>query len=175
MRELTFKGFLKQYVKSLSYSGTNGLYKLAAEAASGNPRLREPLLLYALFSGKETVLMQATKDMGLQIEYSGLLRQYDIERMKRALCENDSLLPERYRRVYRSYMSIVNKRNNDKQVKLLMRNRIIKLQQEKKISTYRIYTDLKLNHGNINTYIKNGNCTKISLDTARSVLAYLES
>lgn len=50
MRELTFRGFLAQYVKQLSAEKTNSLYKLAAEAGSSNPRLREPLLLYAVYT-----------------------------------------------------------------------------------------------------------------------------
>ena len=50
MRELTFVGFLSRYVRELSMSGTNSISKLAREAATNNYRLREPLLLYALFS-----------------------------------------------------------------------------------------------------------------------------
>ena len=60
MRELTFRGFLTQYVKQLSAQETNSLYKLAAEASSNNPRLREPLFLYAVYSQKQDVLLQAT-------------------------------------------------------------------------------------------------------------------
>ena len=69
MRELTFRGFLKQYVFSLSSLNTYGLYKLTAEAATTNPRLREPLFLYALFSDKSDVLLQATKDYNLKKVY----------------------------------------------------------------------------------------------------------
>lgn len=53
MRELTFRGFLTQYVKHLSVQETTSLYKLAKEASSTNPRLKEPLFLYALFSQKK--------------------------------------------------------------------------------------------------------------------------
>ena len=49
MKELTFVGFLSLYVRELSMSGTNSISKLASEAATDNYRLREPLLLYALF------------------------------------------------------------------------------------------------------------------------------
>jgi hypothetical protein len=44
----------------------------------------------------------------------------------------------------------------------------------KNITNYRIYTDLKLNHGNINSWLKNGDCDKVSLETARRVLKYTE-
>lgn len=62
MRELTFRGFLTQYVRQLAVEETNSLYKLTAEASSNNPRLREPLFLYAVYTQKEKILLQATKE-----------------------------------------------------------------------------------------------------------------
>ena len=59
MRQLSFPGFTKRYVASLSQAGTTAIYPLTREAASENPRLREPLLLYALSNGQEKVLMAA--------------------------------------------------------------------------------------------------------------------
>ena len=51
--------------------------------------------------------------------------------------------------------------------------RIRKCQKEKHISNYRIYTDLHLNHGNINDYLTNGNVSKLSLATAQKILDYV--
>jgi hypothetical protein len=174
MRELTFTGFLKQYVRSLSLADTNGLYRLAEEAASVNPRLREPLLLYALFSGKERVLLAATKSPGLRREYAALLERYDRAGMEKALQDSDSVLSEGYVKVYRTYLNVKNRKQNDNHTKVLMRNRIVRLQREKRVSTYRLYTDLRINHGNMNAYIKHGDCSKLSLDAARSAVEYLE-
>lgn len=47
MRKLTFEGFLKQYVAELSGVQTVSIHKLA-DCLSENPRLKEPLFLYAL-------------------------------------------------------------------------------------------------------------------------------
>ncbi len=47
MRKLTFEGFLKQYVAELSGVQTASIHRLAA-CLSENPRLKEPLFLYAL-------------------------------------------------------------------------------------------------------------------------------
>ena len=47
MRKLTFEGFLKQYVAELSGVQTASVHKLA-DCLSKNPRLKEPLFLYAL-------------------------------------------------------------------------------------------------------------------------------
>ena len=174
MRGLTFLGFLKKYVRALSRSDTNGYYKLAAEAASKNPRLREPLFLYALFSGKEQVLLAAAKSSELRQEYTGLLQRYDCPSMKNALQNGDPALPAEYIKIYQSYLNVKNKAANDDHTKELMRNRIVRLQNEKQVSTYRIYTDLRVNHGNMNAYIKHGDCSKVSLDTARNAVAYLE-
>ena len=174
MRELTFRGFLKQYVSALSFEGTNGLYKLAKEAASRNARLREPLFLYALISGKENVLLQATKDAKLREEYTKILELYDKELIQQAMVNGDPELPERYARVYNSYLRLKGRKKNKNYIKLLMRDRILELQRKKGVSTYRLYTDLKINHGNMNTFIKHGNCTGVSLETVRSAVTYLE-
>ena len=46
MRQLTFKGFLKQYVNELSFCRTNKIRLLADEAPNGNYRLVEPLTAF---------------------------------------------------------------------------------------------------------------------------------
>ena len=76
MRDLTFRGYLTQYVRQLAAEETNSLYKLAAEACSNNPRLREPLFLYAVYTQKEKVLLQATKEPTLYMEYERLAALY---------------------------------------------------------------------------------------------------
>ena len=174
MRKLTFGGFIKQYVRALSLTNTGSLYKLAAEAASCNPRLREPLFLYALFSGKVMVLLTATKSPELRKEYADMVEQYDRQRMEQSLQDGDPLLPEGYAKIYRSYLNMKNRNENDAHTKALMRNRIIRLQREKNITNYRLYTDLHINHGNMNAFLKHGDCTKVSIDTARSAIAYLQ-
>ena len=175
MRELTFKGFLKQYVYSLSTSDTYGLYKLSAEAAASNPRLREPLFLYALFHNKSDVLLQATKDKRLKKEYSDLLDHYDKASLENALHNKSPELPERYLRVYTSYTRLMMRKKNNAHMKNLMHQKIKLLQKEKNISNYRLYTDLKLNPSNINSFLKTGNPRKVSQDTAKRMISYLES
>ena len=81
MRALTFSGFLAQYIKQLAAEETNSLYKLAAEAGSNNPRLREPLLLYAVYTQKEKVLLQATKEPNLRMEYQRMVTLYSADMM----------------------------------------------------------------------------------------------
>ncbi len=174
MRELTFKGFLTQYVRSLSQQESNSLYKLAAEAGSGNLRLREPLFLYALYSQKQNVLLQATKEPVLYAQYSVLLSQYDMESMTQVLVSRSDAVPEEYHKVWRSYLSQKNRGKADDHTKELMRQKVKRMQEKYGVTNYRIYTDLKLNPGNLNAWLKHGDGDKVSLDTARKVVRYLE-
>ena len=174
MRELTFKGFLTQYVKRLSQQGTNSLYRLASEASGDNPRLREPLLLYAMFSGKANVLLMATKDASLHKHYAWFVDQYTPEQMLTMFEQASENLPEEYHKVWRSYMSRRNRLQADNHTKELMRQKVKRLQEKNGVTNYRIYTDLKLNPGNLNAWLKHGDADKVSLDTARMTLRYVE-
>lgn len=175
MRELTFSGFLQKYVRDLSEQNTLNLYKLTAETASKNPRLREPLLLYALFADKSDVLLMAAKDKKLHAEYADVLNRFDKQQMASALQAQSRKLPAGYLKVWKSYLSEKNRTITDNHTKALMWNKISRLQNEKQVTNYRLYTDLQLNHGNLNAYLKHGDSSKLSLDTTRKVLQYLEN
>ena len=173
MRALTLHGFLSQYVRALSPTDAGSLYKLSREAVA-NPRLREPLFLYAVASDKADFLLQATKDDQLNAEYANMLASYDRASLFHALESGDPMLPEGYRKVYKSYVSVRDRARTESHTKELLRKKIRRLQNDKKVSNYRIYTDLSLNHGNLNAYLKNGDLTKVNLETARRVAEYLE-
>ena len=173
VRELTFKGFLTQYVKNLSKQNTNSLYKLASEAGTNNPRLAEPLLLYALFSGKQVLLLRATKDTELHKNYLSIL-QYSADTMLKLLEGNSEKLNANYHKVWNSFLHCRNRLESDNHTKELIRQKVKRLQEKSGLSNYRIYTDLKLNPGNLNAWLKHGNCAKVSLETARQTLRYVE-
>ncbi len=54
-----------------------------------------------------------------------------------------------------------------------MRKKILSIQKEKNCSNYRVYTDLHLNPGNINSWLKNGDSTKVSYQTAEKIMNYV--
>ena len=174
MRELTFRGFLTQYVKQLSKYNTNSLYKLADEASRDNARLREPLFLFALYSDKQMVLLQATKDQSLFAEYQEMVSLYSADQMTQLFEDNASVLPNEYHKVWRSFQSQKNRGQSDDHTKELMRLKVKRLQEQCGVSNYRIYTDLNLNPGNVNAWLKHGMADKVSLDTARRTLRYVE-
>ena len=170
MRDLSFAGFLKSYVRSLSLAETNSLYKLAKEASDENPRLCEPLLLYAVFTDKTDVLLRAAKAHTLYLDYKNLADKYDKASFTAALQDASSPLPEEYKKVWRSYLSKKNRLQNDNHTKELMRNKVVELQKAKGVSNYRLYADLGLNPGNFNAWMKYGDSNKVSLATARQTV-----
>lgn len=175
MRALTFSGFLAQYVKQLAAEETTSLYKLAAEAGSNNPRLREPLLLYAVYTQKEKVLLQATKEPNLRMEYQRMVSLYTADVMTDLFKQASPKLPAEYHKVWQSYQSRRNRGQADEHTKELMRQKVKRLQAQKGVTNYRIYTDLKLNPGNLNAWLKHGDGDKVSLETARRTLRYVEN
>ena len=175
MRELTFKGFLTQYVKQLSEQKTNSLYKLATEATSSNPRLREPLFLYAVYSQKQDLLLQAVKEPALHAEYHRLVSLYTPDTMTKLFEQASPTVPAEYHKVWRSYQSRKNRGQADDHTKELMRQKVKRLQERHGVTNYRIYTDLELNPGNLNAWLKYGDSDKVSLETARKTLRYVEN
>lgn len=175
MRELTFKGFLAQYVRDLSEAGTNSLYKLAREADKTNARLVEPLFLYALTSGKQEVLLRAVRGNRLYDHYCTMLETCTAETLTETFQKGTAQLEEGYVKVWKSYLRCKNRGQGEEHTKELMRQKVLRIQEKKGISNYRIYTDLKLNPGNFNAWLKHGCGNKVSLETARKALHYVET
>jgi len=176
MRKLTFEGFLRRYVRELSFENTNSIYKLAHEATNENPRLREPLFLYAVFNGKVDELKSAVAHSSeLQQVYSPIFSKYaERDNLRQAVVYNHDDLPNEYKKVYRSFQTLQKQPESDSHTKSLMRSKIERMKAQKGISNYRIYTDLKLNPGNFNDFMKNSKLEKMSLDKLREILEYLE-
>ena len=171
MRKLTFKGFLTQYVKSLSETGTLDVEKLAMEAGKTNARLREPLILYAVVTGKsrrlEDKLASMTGGEKMLHELHAVSEDCLTEQLQ------SGLLPENYQKVWSSFLAAQGAPRKEAELKVSMRNKILQLQKDKSCSNYRIYRDLKLNPGNINNWLKNGDSRKVSYKTAVQIMDYV--
>ena len=171
MRELTFKGFLSSYIKQLSLNDTVDLKTLAREAITDNPRLKAPLLLYAVEYEKIHLLKEKIPKGENAAEIIHMLDALSEQNVRDEL-ENGKL-PEEYQKVWNSYLVRKNAPKRDGDLKDKMRDKILALQQQKNCTNYRIYTDLKLNPGNINSWLKNGNSAKVSFKTAEKILDYV--
>lgn len=163
MRKLTLLGFLSEYVKSLSENNTLNIHKLTSEVYNGNYRLKEPLFLYCYYSDKADILLKYLSDEDKREYFAVSLG-----------IKNNVKLPSEYMKVFNSYKCRVGMKDNDNQIKLLMIDKIIKLKKSKNISNYRIYTELGINAGNFNDFVKNRNLNKLSLDKSREVYNYLQ-
>ena len=175
MRPLTFKGFLKTYLQDLAGTSTTSLSRLVNLAQSENPRLREPLFLYAHASNQTDRFIKLTKGTPQFKSAAKLACLYTWPELETALEAQDSSIPSGYRKAYNSYRSKRDHNKSNEHTKALMWQRILKLKQEKEVSNYRVYKDLNLNPGNANAFLKHGDTKKLSLPTARKTLAYLES
>ena len=174
MRELTFKGFLGEYVMSLAQEERCSIRVLAREAV-GNVRLRAPLYLYAAVTGRGEMLLREARGTSLFDEYAELSRIFDTDELLVALKEQRTDLPEEYLKVWRSYESVRDAHLRDDRMKALICQKVLRLQAEKSVSTYRVCKDLRLDNANVNAWLKNNACGKVSLATAKSVLQYMES
>ena len=174
MRKLTFEGFLKQYVAELSRVQTASVHKLA-DCMTENPRLKEPLFLYTLTFDKVELLLRYTANSTIAAEYEQLFNLYSLEQMLVLLEKQSPELPEGYLKVWRSYCSVRDAVLADNDTKELIHRRVLELQKEKKLTNYRLYTDLKLNPGNVNAWLKHNDSSKMSLDCARQIYKYAKS
>ncbi len=166
MRQLTLLGFLSGYVKSLSECNSLNIHKLIQEVYNGNDRLREPLFMYCYYNHKSEVLSKYLTESD-KTEYKHIVNLLDNN-----LTHN---LPIDYLKVVNSYNRKIGMKDNDDHIKELMLDKIVKLKDQKNISNYRIYTELKINAGNFNDFIKNRSLNKLSLNKSREVYNYLQN
>lgn len=176
MKPLTFVGFLKRYVQELSSQKTANVRKLAKDAVDKSPRLRAPLLLFLFLThspdSSERLLHGFAK---LSLQYRCLEKYGSPEQLLISLENKTADLPEEFLKAYRSYCSVRDRSANEQRTKALMRQRILKLQVEKQVTDYRLYTALHLNAGNFSAFMRQQKLDRLSLDKARQMLFFLES
>ena len=80
MKNTTFLNYLSDYVYKLSFANTTNISTLAKEVQADNCRLKEPMVLYALFSNQTIELLEATEDDELKREYVDLFNTYDFSK-----------------------------------------------------------------------------------------------
>ncbi len=164
MRHLTFITFLKQYMLGLSDSRSLSVHKLTKEIKK-NYRLTDSLILYCALTDKKESFNKYSRG-----KYASLI--VDLNK--------DTFLDKKYMnydfaKIWDSYQNRIRRFAYDNSIKSKARDNIISLMKEKNISNYRVYKDLKLNHGNINDYLTNGNTSKVSLDTVKKIYNFVSN
>jgi hypothetical protein len=175
MRHLTFKGYLESYVQYLAGVETLALPRLAALVQT-EPRLAEPLLLWAVVTGRDARLSKLLEERSnLQRELWVLARLYENGSLESALASEDEDLRPEFHKVWRSYVVRRDAHTRDARLKLEARKRVLELERSKGVSRYRMAKDLELNPGNLHAFLAQGNAAKLSLDRALDLVDYLEA
>ena len=159
MRKITFNAFLKQYLLDLSGQTSLSIHKLS-RLSKKNYRLMDPLLIYCLLENK------------MDIYYKYFDHNQDLDGLTKDNYLDDKYADYSFQKIHQSYLRRLNVNEYDLQTKTLIRDNILKMMNDKKISKYRVYTDLSLNPGNVNDYLANGNSKKVSLDLVKKIYNY---
>lgn len=169
MRKLSLKSYLEKQMVTLSGLNSKSLYRFSA-LSEKNARLKNTVVLYLMLFVKEDLKRH------LLNKYPYLSSGY--EKLSGITPENvESFLTDdplsEYRTIYENYMNTIGKQDNENRMKRIMYDRIVLLQQEKEITNYAVYKALNLNPGNANAFLKNGDVSKLSLDTVRRILEFV--
>lgn len=164
MNKLRFKGYLENYIKDLSSCGSLNVHKLVKETKT-NYRLFDSLVLYCALYNKKDLFNKYTNK-----QHSLLLKKLNEKTFLSKTFSNYD-----FSKIWDGYQHRINRFVYDGDTKLRIRNNVLKQMKEKKITNYRVYTDLKLNPGNINDYLTNGNGEKVSLNVAKRIYNYVQN
>lgn len=161
MRRLTYEGFLEKYICELSGLNTCSVSK-TLKVLPDNPRILEPLALYAVMTNASYSIMSKNKDL---MSECSMIKEYG---------DSYSELPGNYRKLYKSYIYASTKKSREDDTKRLMYKQIHILLNNSKISTYRVSKDLELDVSNCNAFIKNCDCNRLSKSDVERIWRYLK-
>ncbi|MHB1136468.1 MAG: hypothetical protein ACYCXR_09320 [Coriobacteriia bacterium] len=175
MRRLTFEGYLGSYVRQLAGQNTSSLSSLVRRAQT-EPRLVEPLLLWAVVSGRADRLSRLLDgQLDRERDLKTLVALWEEGRLESELATNGPSLKSEFTKVWRSYVVRRDAPTRDAELKLEARKRVLALEAAKGMTRYRMAKDLGLNPGNLHAFLAQGNVSKVSLNRAYELVDYLEA
>ena len=164
---LSFLAFLQQYVQELAGKDTLDIQQLLS-CCNDFPKLREPLFLYAVFSGQLSALLNALQVHPNPALYE-LCSTYSSLTVE-MLQQQNTALPERVLRVWNSYVSVRDSAKTENHIKELMRQRILLLLQSQDITAAQLCDKFHL----APAWLEYGDTNTISYDDAAKLLDYVE-
>ena len=173
MREITFSGFLKKYLEDLSGQNGENLSRLAEEADKGNPRLKEPLILYAYFCKQPQTVKRQFANSSLYKEFCDFLEKFkNKEEAMNYLSQENPL--NNYRKVYKSYLSKRDRNKIENDLKNDIREEILSVLNNKSVTAYSVIKEqsLNLNKSNFYAFLR-GNTGCLTVSSAYNVIKYL--
>ncbi|MGN0455062.1 MAG: hypothetical protein ACI4G1_07825 [Ruminococcus sp.] len=171
MRELTFKGYLLSQLRELSGLNSTSLYAFS-QLACNNARLKDTLTLYLVMYTEENLRSKLLKKFDYLNSSCEKLNGLNDDNAETYL-QNDSL--SEYKTVYNNFLYQRNRKEQEDKLKMMMYNKISEVKQAKRVTNYRIYRELNLNPGNVNAFLKNEDTSKVSVDTARKILTFVNN
>lgn len=169
MRKLTFKSYLISECRKFSDYDGSSLY-VFARLCESNARLKDALCLYLVLYTQEKLRNRLLKKYGYLKSSCTKLMGLNEENMEAFLQEKNLT---QFSTIYNNFLYVQNHKLHEDKIKTMMYNKILYLQNKKQITNYRVYKELNLNPGNINAFLKNGDMGKVSLDTARKILSFV--
>lgn len=169
MRKLSLKSYLEKQMITLSGLNSKSLYRFSAMSEK-NARLKDTVVLYLMLFIRDDLKRHLLKKYPYLLPGCENLSGITQDNAESFLAD-DSL--SEYRTIYENYLNTIGSHENENRIKRMMYQRIVQLQQEKGITNYAIYKALKLNPGNANAFLKNGDVSKLSLDTVRRILEFV--
>ena len=169
MRKLSLKSYLERQMVMLSGLNSKSLYRFSA-LSENNARLKDTVVLY--------IMLFVKKDLKRHLLNKYPYLRSGCEKLDGITQDNaesflaDNSLSE-YRTIYENYLNTIGAHDNENRIKQMMHQRIVLVQQQKGISNYAIYKNLRLNSGNVNAFLKNSDVSKLSLDTVRRILGFV--
>lgn len=169
MRKLTFKGYLLSQLRY--FSGLDGVSLYAFSRLSAqNVRLKQALCLYVTLyveGNLKDSLFRRFPHLATSCTQLSGLTVHNADTFLATTSHSD------YRTIYENYVYARDQKEQENRLKGLMHQRIVQVRDAKQVTNYRIYTALRLNPGNANAFLKNGDVSKVSLDTVRRILSYV--
>lgn len=168
---LTFKGFLRGYVRELTGLETDNLRKLLTATVEEAPAAAETLMAFAAVQGKARYLTSLAQGTILKEGYAEFARSTagcDERGIAKYLAGEDS--PDRYQKVWLAYRAKKEAVNADRRVIGLMREKTLESVGRSGTTVYSLCKALDLNIGNIYAYLNKGDVRKVSRETARRIM-----
>lgn len=171
MRELTFKSYLQREMCEQAGIDSKSLYKFAA-LSERNARLKDVVVLYLSLYVNDNLKRHILARFPYLTDGCSRLSNLTADNVDAYLSATDY---SEYKTVYENYLNYKNRIANENELKRIMHKRITELQHQNGITNYAIYKGLDLNPGNVNAFLKNKDMGKVSLNTARRILGYINN
>lgn len=133
--------------------------------------LSAPLVLYAAVEGKEEALLRSLDTSDAADTLRDMLRDLSGKSVDETLASGNA--PADCVKVWKAFQVAKAAPERERELKDAIRKKVLQMMQAGGCSNYRIYTDLKLNPGNVNSWLKNGDSSKVSYQNAKRIMYYV--